>query len=123
MEIYSISTTKEPIDNEESMQYQIPRMSKPLNKQEIDQVLCDLNGWGWHEDKLKKSFQFSDFKKAMGFILRISYEAEAADHHPEIFNCYSRVEIGLNTHDAGGKVTQKDIDLARAIEKLSTTAP
>ena len=54
----------------------------------------------------------------MGFILRISYEAEAADHHPEIFNCYSRVEIRLNTHDAGGKVTQRDIDLARAIEKI-----
>ena len=59
----------------------------------------------------------------MGFILRISYDAEAADHHAEIFNCYNRVEIGLNTHDAGGKVTQKDIDLARAIEKLSATAP
>ena len=42
------------------------------------------------------------------------------NHHPEIFNCYNRVEIGLNTHDAGGKVTQKDIDLARAIKKLST---
>ena len=55
----------------------------------------------------------------MGFILRISYEAEAADHHPEIFNSYSRVEIGLNTHDAGRKVTQKDIDLAKEIEKLS----
>jgi 4a-hydroxytetrahydrobiopterin dehydratase len=119
VEIYSISTTKEPIDNEESIQYQIPRMSKPLNKEEIDQVLCDLNGWGWREDKLKKSFQFSDFKEAMGFILRISYEAEAADHHPEIFNSYSRVEIGLNTHDAGRKVTQKDIDLAKEIEKLS----
>ena len=97
-------------------------MSKPLSKEEIYQFLKDLKEWGWNEDKLKKSFQFSDFKEAMGFILRISYEAEAADHHPEIFNCYSRVEIGLNTHDAGGKVTQKDIDLARAIEKISTTA-
>jgi len=94
-------------------------MLKPLDKEEIYQMLNDLKDWEWKEDKLKKSFQFSDFKQAMGFILRISYEAEAADHHPEIFNCYSRVEIGLNTHDAGGKVTQKDIDLAQKIEKLS----
>jgi len=94
-------------------------MLKPLVKEEIYQMLNDLKDWEWKEDKLKKSFQFSDFKQAMGFILRISYEAEAADHHPEIFNCYSRVEIGLNTHDAGGKVTQKDIDLAQKIEKLS----
>ena len=97
-------------------------MPEPLSKEAIYQFLKDLKGWGWNEEKLKKSFQFSDFKEAMGFIMRISYEAEAADHHPEIFNCYSRVEIGLNTHDAGGKVTQKDIDLARAIEKISTTA-
>ena len=96
-------------------------MSKPIDKEEIHQFLKNLKGWAWNEDKLKKSFQFSDFKGAMGFILRISYEAEAANHHPEVFNCYSRVEIGLNTHDAGGKVTRKDIDLARAIEKLSAT--
>jgi len=104
------------------MKYPFPAMSEPLSKKEIYQFLEDLKDWEWNEDKLKKSFQFSDFKEAMGFILRISYEAEAADHHPEIFNCYSRVEIGLNTHDAGGKVTQKDIDLARKIEKISTTA-
>ena len=97
-------------------------MSKPLNQNEINHALANLKGWEWIENKLKKSFQFSDFKEAMGFILRISYEAEAMDHHPEIFNCYSRVEIGLNTHDAGGEVTQKDIDLARAIEKLSATS-
>ena len=101
------------------MEYQFPAMSKPLDKDEINQSLKDLKGWEWNEDKLKKSFQFSNFKEAMGFILRISYEAEAVDHHPEVFNCYSRVEIGLNTHDAGGKVTQKDIDLAQEIEKLS----
>jgi len=101
------------------MEYPFPEMLKPLDKEEIYQMLNDLKDWEWKEDKLKKSFQFSDFKQAMGFILRISYEAEAADHHPEIFNCYSRVEIGLNTHDAGGKVTQKDIDLAQKIEKLS----
>ena len=50
-------------------------MSKPLDKEEIHQFLKDLNDWEWNEDKLKKSFQFSDFKEAMGFILRISYEA------------------------------------------------
>ena len=54
----------------------------------------------------------------MAFFLRVSYEAEAMNHHPEIFNCYNRLEIGLNTHDAGGKVTDRDIELALAIEKL-----
>ena len=98
-------------------------MTNPLNEVEITESLEQLSGWKWQDDRLKKTFFFTNFREAMSFILRVSYEAEAADHHPEIFNRYSRVEIGLNTHDAGGKVTQKDIDLARAIEKLSTTAP
>jgi len=96
-------------------------MSKPLSKKQIEQALGDLSGWEWSEDKLKKVFQFSGFREAMGFILQISYEAEGTDHHPEIYNCYNRVEIGLQTHDAGGKVTEKDIFLARAIENISVT--
>ena len=45
----------------------------------------------------------------MSFLLQISYEAEEINHHPEIFNCYNRVSLSLNTHDAGGKVTEKKI--------------
>jgi 4a-hydroxytetrahydrobiopterin dehydratase len=94
-------------------------MTNPLNEVEITESLEQLSGWKWQDDRLKKTFFFTNFREAMSFILRVSYEAEERNHHPEIFNCYNRVEIGLNTHDAGGKVTQKDIDLARAIEKLS----
>jgi 4a-hydroxytetrahydrobiopterin dehydratase len=54
----------------------------------------------------------------MSFLFRVSYEAEQRDHHPEIFNCYNKVRFFLNTHDAGGKVTAKDFDLAEAIEAV-----
>jgi 4a-hydroxytetrahydrobiopterin dehydratase len=94
-------------------------MTSPLKKIEIEEILKELGGWTWENDRLVKMFSFTSFREAMGFILRVSYEAEERDHHPEIFNCYNRVEIGLNTHDAGGKVTEKDINLAREIEKLS----
>ena len=94
-------------------------MTNPLNEVEITESLEQLSGWKWQDDRLKKTFFFTNFREAMSFILRVSYEAEERNHHPEIINCYNRVEIGLNTHDAGGKVTQKDIDLAREIEKLS----
>jgi 4a-hydroxytetrahydrobiopterin dehydratase len=97
-------------------------MTNRLNEVEITESLEQLSGWKWQDDRLKKTFFFTNFREAMSFILRVSYEAEERNHHPEIFNCYNRVEIGLNTHDAGGKVTQKDIDLARAIEKLSALA-
>jgi len=95
-------------------------MANPLNESEITEALKQLSGWKWQNDRLKKTFSFASFREAMSFILRVSYEAEERNHHPEIFNCYSRVEIGLNTHDAGGKVTAKDTELARAIEKIAT---
>jgi 4a-hydroxytetrahydrobiopterin dehydratase len=41
--------------------------------------------------------------------------AAKMDHHPEWFNVYNKVEVTLATHDAGG-VTQKDIDLATAMD-------
>ena len=94
-------------------------MANPLNESEITEALKQLSGWKWQNDRLKKTFSFASFREAMSFILRVSYKAEERNHHPEIFNCYSRVEIGLNTHDAGGKVTAKDTELARAIEEIS----
>jgi len=94
-------------------------MTNPLNESEIKEALEQLSGWKWQNDRLKKTFSFANFREAMSFILRVSYKAEEINHHPEIFNCYSRVEIGLNTHDAGGKVTAKDTELGRAIEEIS----
>ena len=73
----------------------------------------------WESDKLVKTYRFQGFREAMGFLLRVSYEAEQRDHHPEIYNCYDRVTLSLNTHDAGGKVTAKDFDLALAIEAFA----
>jgi 4a-hydroxytetrahydrobiopterin dehydratase len=50
-------------------------------------------------------------------MTRVALLAEKLDHHPEWTNVYSRVEIVLTTHDAGG-VTAKDIELATLIDKL-----
>ena len=90
----------------------------PLNDEEISQNLNSLNGWIYADSKLTKSFEFLNFRDAVAFIMRLSFEAEQSDHHPEINNCYNRVVISLCTHDAGSKVTEKDFSLAKAIERL-----
>ncbi|MEM9881335.1 MAG: 4a-hydroxytetrahydrobiopterin dehydratase [Planctomycetota bacterium] len=94
-------------------------MAEPLTDDAIQTALGDLPGWGYAEDRLSKTFGFGGFGEAMSFIVRVGFEAEAANHHPELRNVYSKVEVLLATHDAGGKVTQKDIDLARTIEELN----
>ena len=52
-------------------------------------------------------------------MVRVSFEAEGMNHHPEWTNVYNRVSIRLNTHDAGGKVTAKDVALAQKIQGIS----
>lgn len=94
-------------------------MAKPLESNEIKQALKSLNGWAHENDKLTKEYSFKDFREAMTFITRISFEAEEQVHHPEIFNVYNTVNISLATHDAGGKVTEKDVKLAKTIESIS----
>ncbi|ASP38995.1 4a-hydroxytetrahydrobiopterin dehydratase [Bacterioplanes sanyensis] len=89
------------------------------NLTEIPAALA-ASGWQLSTDKqsIHKVFKFADFRDAMSFMVRVSYEAEAADHHPEWLNVYNRVETTLTTHDTGG-LTQKDIDLAEAMDKIS----
>lgn len=68
-------------------------------------------------DAVQKAFKFSDFNAAFGFMTRVALAAEKADHHPEWFNVYNRVEITLTTHDAGG-LSERDVALARRIERI-----
>ncbi len=84
------------------------------------QALKELPGWTEvpGRDAIKKSFQFKDFNQAWGFLSKVALLAEKMDHHPEWFNVYNKVEITLSTHDAGG-LSQRDIKLALAIDKLT----
>lgn len=88
----------------------------PLSAEAMAEALTRLPGWQWEKEALVKTFRFKNFREAMGFMLRVSYAAEAMDHHPEWRNVYDRVEVRLCTHAAGGRVTVKDVALAEAIE-------
>ncbi|MDZ7806479.1 MAG: 4a-hydroxytetrahydrobiopterin dehydratase [Gracilimonas sp.] len=93
-------------------------MTDPLTKDDIKKELETLSEWEFGDNKIKREYGFNDFSEALGFIVRVGLEAEKQGHHPELFNVYNTVKIALSTHDADDKVTQKDIDLARAIEDL-----
>lgn len=74
--------------------------------------------WQEKDDKLSRSFLFGNFSEALAFIVRVGMLAEQHDHHPEIRNVYNRVDIHLQTHSAGNKVTEKDHRLAEDIDLL-----
>jgi 4a-hydroxytetrahydrobiopterin dehydratase len=74
--------------------------------------------WTENEGRLEREFVFTDFSEAFGFMTRVAHLAEQAGHHPDWSNSWNRVRIALTTHDAGSVVTQKDRDLAAAIDRL-----
>jgi len=81
------------------------------------EALKGLSGWSAAEgrDAIVKTFRFGDFNAAFGWMTRVALAAEKLDHHPEWFNVYSRVEVTLATHDAGG-VTSLDVELAKIMD-------
>lgn len=88
-----------------------------LDDETIQSRLGDLDGWSRDGDKIERKLEFDSFMDAIAFINRIAPLADEADHHPELFNVYNRVELVLTTHDAGG-LTAKDFALAAQIDAV-----
>ncbi len=83
------------------------------------EALEALAAAGWthdaERDAISKTFRFADFAAAFGWMARMALVAEKRNHHPEWFNVYSRVEVTLTTHDAGG-LSALDVALAQAMD-------
>src|ERR1700712_3649005 len=90
---------------------------KKLSDAEIQQQLAILSDWSLRDGKLYRAIRFVNFSATFSFMTQVALMAEKADHHPEWFNVYNRLEIALTTHDAGG-LSVRDVALARAIEAL-----
>jgi 4a-hydroxytetrahydrobiopterin dehydratase len=94
-------------------------MAEKLGETELQAATKKLGGWTYDgaAGAFTRDFKFRDFSEAFAFMTRVALLAQAANHHPEWSNVYNRVSIRLSTHDAGG-VTQKDVALAAAIDRL-----
>lgn len=98
----------------------------PLDADALRAALAGLPGWersveGGRE-AIAKTFRLGDFRGAVAFLVRVAFEAEALDHHPEVENVYDRVVLRLTTHDAGDRVTETDLALARRVEAVAPAA-
>jgi 4a-hydroxytetrahydrobiopterin dehydratase len=78
------------------------------------------DGWAFEQgdNALVRTLKFKDFNEAFGFLTKLALHAEKVDHHPEFTSVWNRVDFRLTTHDAGG-VTERDVKLAQAINRLA----
>ena len=89
-----------------------------LSETELNQALVSLAGWERDNDMITKTYQLPTYMAGLAFASMVGTLCEARDHHPDLFIGWKKVTVSFTTHDAGSKVTQKDIDAAKAIEAI-----
>ncbi|MHA1157196.1 MAG: 4a-hydroxytetrahydrobiopterin dehydratase [Alphaproteobacteria bacterium] len=95
-------------------------MSERLSDAAVADALSQRTGWQFSQnrDAIEKTYKFTDFSEAFGFMTRAALVAEATNHHPDWTNVYNQVSVTLTTHEAGG-VTARDLDLAAAMDRIA----
>ncbi len=88
-----------------------------LSEEEINSIHKEIPGWSIDGNGIKKEWHFDSFVEAFAFMTKVALKSETMNHHPNWSNVYSSVKINLSTHDLGG-LSNKDIELARAINNL-----
>ena len=78
-----------------------------LSTQEVEARLTGHSGWTPRGDGLVRTYTFASFADAIAFLTRLAFDAEAADHHPDLSISYRRVTVTWSTHSEGG-ITEKD---------------
>ncbi len=86
-----------------------------LSTEAIAEKLKSLPDWKFEDNSIRRQLVFKDFREAISFLVLIAFDAEEADHHPDVTINYKRLNISLSTHSEGG-VTEKDFVLAGKIQ-------
>jgi 4a-hydroxytetrahydrobiopterin dehydratase len=89
-----------------------------LSDSEIQEALSHLQGWEREGDKLIKTYKLPSYAAGLMFATAVGTLAEGHDHHPDLYIGYKKVRVEFTTHDAGNKISRKDVDIAQAIEAL-----
>lgn len=91
---------------------------KRLTEDEVRDALGTLPGWTREGEAIRRQFTFASFPDAIAFATRLAFDAEAADHHPDVAINFKRVTLTYSTHSEGG-LTAKDIDGAKAADRIA----
>lgn len=92
---------------------------EPLSQKEIEDRLAELPGWAVEGDRLTRSFRLGSHFAATAMVVHIAQVQEELNHHSDLTLGYNTVSLAVNTHSAGGAVTDKDFELARRVQDLA----
>src|SRR4051812_11160247 len=92
---------------------------EPLSQKEIEDRLAGLPGWSLDGDRLTRSYRLGSPFAATALVVHIARIQDELDHHSDLTLGYNTVSLSVNTHSAGGAVTEKDVELARRVEDIA----
>jgi 4a-hydroxytetrahydrobiopterin dehydratase len=92
-------------------------MNKPkiLSPKDLRTIMPRLSGWTLVRNKLTRTFEFQDFVASLSFVNSLVAYFETVDHHPDVSIAYGEVTFELTRYDLGGKVTDRDVEVAKKI--------
>lgn len=55
---------------------------------------------------------------SLSFVNSLVVYCETVDHHPDVHIAYGEVTFELTRYDLGGKVTDRDVEVAKKISSM-----
>lgn len=93
-----------------------------LSDEQITARLPALKGWSRDGNAITRTFTFRDAPDAVAFIVRLAFDAEQRDHHPDLTWSFRKVTVSWTTHSEKG-ITEKDFDGAATAGQIADTLP
>lgn len=93
--------------------------NEALSDAAITEALSMLEGWERDGDKLVKTFETATYPQGLAFASAAGMVADGMNHHPDMSIGWKKVTLEFTTHDADSKITQKDVDTAKAINAIT----
>lgn len=93
--------------------------SAPLPQDQIEDRLRDLPGWTLEGDRITRTYRLPSHFAAAALTLHVARIQDELNHHSDLTLGYDTVALSVNSHDAGGKVTEKDLALAARVEAIA----
>ncbi|MFD6877466.1 MULTISPECIES: 4a-hydroxytetrahydrobiopterin dehydratase [unclassified Streptomyces] len=93
--------------------------SEPLSQKEIEDRLRELPGWAFEDDRIVRTYRLGTHVAASALVVHIAAVQDELNHHSDLTLGYNTVRLSVNSHDAGGAVTETDFALAERVETLA----
>ncbi|MGW2562332.1 4a-hydroxytetrahydrobiopterin dehydratase [Streptomyces sp. NPDC001514] len=93
--------------------------TEPLSQKEIEDRLRELPGWSQEGDRIARTYRLGNHFAATALVVHVARIQDELNHHSDLTLGYNTVNLTVNTHDAGGAITERDFELARRVETVA----